>query len=382
VKRWLPVLVLLAVLVVALGVGAAREARPTGTSARVARIAKDVRCPTCEGLSANESDAPASVAIRDQIRAKVEAGYSNGQIRAYLVDRYGKDILLKPSATGVSALVWALPVAGLTAALAGLVLVFRRWRRARSEVVPADAEAAAAVAALHPGPEHSEELNYLLASLADLDAERAAGDMADADYASLRQDYMGRAAALLGEADVIQVPRPPRSKARPVLVGLGVVALAGLAGVAVARTAGERVPGQAAAGSITDTGPGEKLSRAAALAGQGDVLGAIKLYDEVIATDPGNAQALAYRGWLVRLAGRAGGDNALIDKGLSFIERAIAADPGYPDAHFFKGEILLRDKSQPAAAIPEFQAFLNGGGDASMASLVQQELAAAQEGAK
>jgi tetratricopeptide (TPR) repeat protein len=169
---------------------------------------------------------------------------------------------------------------------------------------------------------------------------------------------------------------------RGVLVGLGVVALAGLAGVAVARTAGERVPGQAAAGSITDTGPGEKLSRAAALAGQGDVLGAIKLYDEVIAIDPGNAQALAYRGWLVRLAGRAGGDNALIDKGLSFIERAIAADPGYPDAHFFKGEILLRDKSQPAAAIPEFQAFLNGGGDASMASLVQQELAAAQEGAK
>jgi cytochrome c-type biogenesis protein CcmH len=141
VKRWLPVLVLLAVLAVALGVGAAREARPSGTSARVTRIAKDVRCPTCEGLSANESDAPASVAIRDQIRAKVEAGYSNGQIRAYLVDRYGQDILLKPSATGVSALVWALPVAGLTAALAGLVLVFRRWRRARSQVAPADAEA-------------------------------------------------------------------------------------------------------------------------------------------------------------------------------------------------------------------------------------------------
>jgi cytochrome c-type biogenesis protein CcmH len=390
-------LVLLGVLVVALGVGVVREARPTGVSAHVTRIAKDVRCPTCEGLSANESDAPASVAIRNQIRDKVEAGYSDGEIRAYLVDRYGKDILLKPSGYGVSALVWALPAAGLTAALAGLALVFRRWRRARSGAIAVGPDDAAAVAALAPGPEHSEELNFLLASLADLDAERAAGDLAESDYASLRADYLARAAAhvhqnvlvdegLLGgqtsDARRGEVHQKAGGRGRRLAVGLGVVALAALAGVAVARTAGERVPGQAAAGSITDTGPGEKLSRAAALAGQGDVLGAIKLYDEVIAADPQNAQALAYRGWLVRLAGRAGGDTALIDKGLAFIERAIAADPGYPDAHFFKGEILLRDKSQPAAAIPEFQAFLNGGGDASMAALVQQELAAAQEGAK
>lgn len=392
-KRWLPVLVLLGVVVGALAIGAARDSKSTSISARGAHIASEVRCPTCEGLSAKESDAPASQAIRDQIKDKLEAGYSDGQIRAYLVDRYGKDILLRPEGRGVSALVWALPVSGGVLALAGLIFVFWRWRRRRGVAgagVAADDAALVASAVPYDPPRSAreEEVNFLLSSLADLEREHEAGDIEEADYASLRDDYTTRAAAALrgpapvASAGVVAVERTRRgSKARAGVVVLGVVAVAGVAGVAVARTAGERMPGSAAAGSITDTGPGEKLSRAAALAGQGKFLDAIQLYDEVIKSDPGNAQALAYRGWLVRLAGKQGNDMALIDKGLSYIERAIAADPKYPDAHFFRGEILLRDKSQPADAIGEFKAFLDGGGAPEMASLVSSELAAAQQAA-
>ncbi|HEV7887520.1 MAG TPA: cytochrome c-type biogenesis protein CcmH [Acidimicrobiales bacterium] len=375
-KRWLPVLVLLGVLVAALVIGGSRHSKGPTVASRVNHISAEVRCPTCEGLSAKDSDAPASIAIREQIKTQVEAGYRDGEIRAYLVDRYGQDILLKPDGRGVSALVWALPAGGLVAALAGLVLVFRRWRRPR--VVPGEDDDALVAAAV---PGQSEEVDFLLASLADLDREREAGDLAESDYAGLRADYTARAAAALRGSSPVALAAPP-SRLRSAAVALGVVALASVAGLAVARGAGERTPGASAAGGITDTGPGEKLSRAAALAGQGKVLDAIRLYDEVIASDPQNAQALAYRGWLVRLAGRSGGDVALIDKGLSFIDRAIAADPGYPDAHFFRGEILLRDKNQPAAAIPEFQAFLNGGGAPEMATLVEGELRAAQEAAK
>lgn len=368
-KRWLPVLVVAAVLVVAVVVGSTGDDGPPTANERVARIAREVRCPTCESLSAADSDAPSSEAIREQIKVKVEAGQSDDDVRAYLVDRYGKDILLRPDATGLASLVWVLPVAGGVAAAAGLAAVFVRWRRRRRVVSVSDGDRAL-VASVSSASADDEELAFLLTSLADLEREREAGDIDDADYVALRDDYTARAAARLRGAPV---ETSPRRSWKPVAVALGVVAAAGLAGVAVARTAGERVPGQELTGGITET-PNEKLARAASLAGQGKLLDAIKAYDEVIKEDPQNAEALAYRGWLVRLAGRQGGDANLIDRGLEFVDRAIAADPGYPDARFFRGVILLRDKNDPAGAIPEFEAFINGGGAPEMRDLVQKEL--------
>ncbi|MHB8671076.1 MAG: cytochrome c-type biogenesis protein [Acidimicrobiales bacterium] len=93
------------------------------------RLATEIRCPECRELSAADSDAPAARAVRDEIARRVQAGQSDGEIRGFLVSRYGKDILLRPPATGVGGLVWALPVAALVGALAGLTLAFRRWRR-------------------------------------------------------------------------------------------------------------------------------------------------------------------------------------------------------------------------------------------------------------
>ena len=138
-RGWRPYLLLVPVLGVALFVGARRDAGPPTAAARTTAIAAEVRCPTCEGLSAAESDTPASLAIRQEIRRRVDAGQSDAEIRAYLVSRYGKDILLKPEATGVASLVWLLPVAVGICALGGLALAFRRWRaRPQVEVSPED----------------------------------------------------------------------------------------------------------------------------------------------------------------------------------------------------------------------------------------------------
>ncbi len=115
------------VLGLALFVGARGDAGPPTPAQRVERIGSEVRCPTCEGLAVSDSDAPASVAIREEIRRRVEAGESDDEVRAYLVSRYGRDILLVPEGTGVAALVWALPVAALVCAGAGLAVAFRRW---------------------------------------------------------------------------------------------------------------------------------------------------------------------------------------------------------------------------------------------------------------
>jgi cytochrome c-type biogenesis protein CcmH len=128
VRRWGPWVALALVLGAALVVGARGDDRPATVGERVHRIASELRCPTCRSISAAESDARASRAVRSEVARRVRAGQSDDEIRRYFVSRYGKDILLKPEAGGVSGLVWALPVVAGVCALAGLAVAFRRWR--------------------------------------------------------------------------------------------------------------------------------------------------------------------------------------------------------------------------------------------------------------
>ena len=112
----------------ALFVGAHGRSGPPTESQRVRRIASEIRCPECRNQSAADSDAAAARAVRDEIGRRVHAGQPDGQIVAFLLSRYGNDILLKPKASGVAGLVWALPVVAVIVALAALAFTFRRWR--------------------------------------------------------------------------------------------------------------------------------------------------------------------------------------------------------------------------------------------------------------
>jgi tetratricopeptide (TPR) repeat protein len=192
----------------------------------------------------------------------------------------------------------------------------------------------------------SGERDFLLGSIRDLDAERDAGDIDAADYETLRDDYTTRAAAALRGEDTPAVGR----RRTPWFVAAAILVVGALAGVLVARSAGERVPDQAVSGSITSSTP-DLLAQARDYIGEGKAVDAVKVYDRVLKSDPKQPEALAYRGWLVRLAG-------LPDDGLKYIDRAIAADAGYPDAHFFRAMILWKDHHDPAASLPEFRAFL------------------------
>lgn len=125
--RWVWAVMAL-VLAGALFVGAQQGGGPRTEGQRVHAIASEVRCPTCRNQSAADSDAAAAKAVRDEIRRRVRSGQSDEEIVGFLVSRYGRDILLKPESSGVAGLVWALPVAAVVAALAGLIFTFRRWR--------------------------------------------------------------------------------------------------------------------------------------------------------------------------------------------------------------------------------------------------------------
>lgn len=127
------------VLLGALLVGVTEDPSPRTEADRVKAIASELQCPTCQGLSAAESDAPAAQAVREEIRDRLREGQSRGEIQRYFVSRFGTGILLKPEATGVASLVWVLPVAGGIAAVVALALTFRRWRREQDDA-PAPSE--------------------------------------------------------------------------------------------------------------------------------------------------------------------------------------------------------------------------------------------------
>ena len=64
-------------------------------------------------------------------------GDSQATIRSFLVHDYGLSILERPPASGVTVLVWALPVVAGALAITGLGLGFARWRRATLPTVGA-----------------------------------------------------------------------------------------------------------------------------------------------------------------------------------------------------------------------------------------------------
>lgn len=118
-----------AVLAAALGVGVVGS-RPAATPAeQVTDVGLTIRCPACAGESVAQSDADVARQIRVDIAQRLQQGQTPDQIRAYYAGRYGDWVLLTPSGSGLTGLVWILPVVLAVVAGAGLVFVFRRWSR-------------------------------------------------------------------------------------------------------------------------------------------------------------------------------------------------------------------------------------------------------------
>ena len=124
---WLWVLMGVVVLT-AMAIGTRPDTTPRTNEERSQALADGLKCPTCRSQSVADSDAPVSKEIRAEITRRIESGETDAQIRAYLTSRFGDDVVLTPAATGVTGLVWVLPVVLLVVGAAGLALAFRRWR--------------------------------------------------------------------------------------------------------------------------------------------------------------------------------------------------------------------------------------------------------------
>jgi tetratricopeptide (TPR) repeat protein len=187
-----------------------------------------------------------------------------------------------------------------------------------------------------------DERDFLLRSLDDLDAEFEAGDIDETDYHTLHSDYTIRAANAIRalERATPLPPAPRRSWKRITLWTLLIVVVSGLAGVWVAEFSGSR-----GMGTITGS---VRLSVRQQLFDASQLLGtepaqALEMYDAVLAEEPSNVEALAYRGWLTNLEG----DPATAR---GYLEDAVLADPTYPDARVFAAVVALNSGDVDAAA--------------------------------
>jgi tetratricopeptide (TPR) repeat protein len=179
----------------------------------------------------------------------------------------------------------------------------------------------------------SDQREFLLRSLEDLEREHAAGDLDDDDYRVLRDDYTARAAAAL-RAEQRATERPSRGR-RGFVVLAGVVAFAVVAGVLVAQASGRRDSGDTATGDIDRTVT-ETLNDARRCFAERDADCAIRRYDEVLAEQPSNVEALTYKGWaLYTLEGDT-------EQALTTLLEAATTDREYPDVHAFLAVLFFR----------------------------------------
>jgi cytochrome c-type biogenesis protein CcmH/NrfG len=259
-------------------------------------------------------------------------------------------------------------------------------------------------------PEETSELererDFLLKSLDDLETERAAGNIDDASYSELHDDYTARAAATIRALrdGVDARPAPPAVPwRRRGLVIAGIVAFAILAAVTLAAALGARLPGQTSSGNQPTASPsgGERKARlqeaaeknpndpqprlalARFLEESGDTVESLKEYDEAVEIAPDNVDALANAGRLrFIVAGQVPSPEAqrqLVAGARSFLDRAVQADPGHADARYYRGVLLLDGFGEVDAAVGEFQRYLVLAPDGRFATQARNALAMAIE---
>jgi cytochrome c-type biogenesis protein CcmH len=130
------------VLLAVLALGGSREVRAVDVDAmptpelqqRYDALTHELRCMQCQNQSIADSPVGLASDLRRDVREQLLAGKTDEQIRATMVERYGKYILFRPPFDGSTAWVWLAPFALLVVG----VIVTVRIVRQRSRMVSDD----------------------------------------------------------------------------------------------------------------------------------------------------------------------------------------------------------------------------------------------------
>jgi cytochrome c-type biogenesis protein CcmH len=137
--RALAVLAMLLLAMPALAVLPHERLDDPALEARAREISRELRCQVCQNQSIDDSNAPLAADLRRLVRDRLKAGDGDAQVFAYLTQRYGDYVLLRPPVRGDTLLLWFGPAIALLAAAVAIVLYMRR-RRAAPDAAPLGAE--------------------------------------------------------------------------------------------------------------------------------------------------------------------------------------------------------------------------------------------------
>lgn len=126
-KRLFPLLLLMGQTAAPADLADTQLADPTQEASAKA-LMEALRCVVCQGQSIADSDATMAGDMRALVRGRIRSGESAGQVRDWLIARYGDYISYDPPLSATTWPLWLAPVALLAAGVWIARASFRRRR--------------------------------------------------------------------------------------------------------------------------------------------------------------------------------------------------------------------------------------------------------------
>jgi cytochrome c-type biogenesis protein CcmH len=123
----------LAAVILLFGQVSAQE--PIITDDEVNAIAKEIYCPVCENTSLDVCPTQVCGQWRELIRDQLAMGWTEPEIKQYLVDKYGDRVLaMPPPQSPLNQFFYILPVVATAAGVFILFRSFRSWQKPVQEL--------------------------------------------------------------------------------------------------------------------------------------------------------------------------------------------------------------------------------------------------------
>jgi cytochrome c-type biogenesis protein CcmH len=87
-----------------------RQLPDRGQEAQAKALMEQLRCLVCQGQSIADSDAELAGDMRHMVRSRIAAGQSPGEVRRWLVERYGNWVSYKPPLEPATWPLWLTPL--------------------------------------------------------------------------------------------------------------------------------------------------------------------------------------------------------------------------------------------------------------------------------
>jgi cytochrome c-type biogenesis protein CcmH len=96
---------------------------------RFNELTMELRCTVCQNQSLADSDAPLAQDLREEIHDMMLAGRSDGEIKVFLIERYGDFVLYRPPMQGNTLVLWVVPGVLLLVGALAVFFVVRSYNR-------------------------------------------------------------------------------------------------------------------------------------------------------------------------------------------------------------------------------------------------------------